>query len=381
MKQTLLTFLLIFSSLYSYAGTSTLKSFNEDWKFYKGKQQGAESPSFDDSQWRTLDLPHDWAIEGPFSIDYNARAGGLPFHGTAWYRKEFFIKASEEGRIINLIFDAAMSNSTVWVNGKELGFRPFGYIAFKYDISEHIKYGAKNTVAVRLQPEDHSSRWYPGAGLYRNVWISSDCKAHIPHWGTFITTPTVTKALAVAQVETEIENKFPTPQNLTIQYTLYNKDNKLVAKQTEEIAIAPKSTVKAGCFLNIKNPLLWDIENPHLYTLKTKMLSRDTPIDETITTFGVRRITWDPDGFYLNGQRIRFNGVCLHHDNGPLGGAVYKRADERKLEIMKQMGVNAIRTSHNPPSPEFLDLCDKIYPMQPYALRIKTETYAPTLTT
>lgn len=335
-------------------------SFNDDWQFYKGIAEGAEQPTYDVSKWRTLDLPHDWAIEGPFSVEYNARCGGLPYHGTGWYRKEFFVKPSEEGRVINIIFDAAMCNSTVWVNGEEVGHRPFGYVGFKYDISKYLKYGERNTIAVRLVPEDYSSRWYPGAGLYRNVWLSSDFATHIPHWGTYVTTPTVSDKLAVVQVETDIQNTSSLDQTLTLNYVIKSPDNKVVAKKSETVFVKGNSTAKGGMWFDIKEPKRWDCDNPNLYKVTTKVLSRDTPIDESETTFGIRTITYDPDGIYINGKMVRFNGVCLHHDNGPLGGALNVRADERKLQIMKQMGANAVRTSHNPPSPEFMDLCDRL---------------------
>ncbi len=359
-KKQLLTLLSLVIATTSMAGTKSLVSFNDDWHFFKGRVDGAEQVSYDDSQWRKLDLPHDWAIEGPFSVEYNARCGGLPYHGTGWYRKEFYVKPSDEGRVINIVFDAAMNNSTVWVNGVEVGHRPFGYVGFRYDISKYLKYGENNTIAVRLTPEDYSSRWYPGAGLYRNVWMCVDFPTHIPQNGTYITTPTVTDKNAVVQVETDIENSSSSDQTITINYAITSPDNKVVAKKSEEVFVKANSSTKAGIWMDVKSPKRWDAENPNLYTLSTKVLSRDTPIDESETQFGIRTITYDPDGIYINGEKVRFQGVCLHHDNGPLGGALNVRADERKLQIMKEMGANAIRTSHNPPSPEFMALCDKL---------------------
>ncbi len=354
------TVALAFCTMVANAGTQSLKSFNEDWQFYNGIAQGAESVDYDSSQWRELDLPHDWAIEGEFSSDYNARCGGLPYHGTGWYRKEFFVKRSEEGRVINIIFDGAMSNSTIWINGEMVGERKFGYVGFKFDISKYLKYGEDNIIAVRLMPEDHSSRWYPGAGLYRNVWITSDLPTHIPHWGTFVTTPTVTDQNAVVQVETEIQNSSLSQQPLTIEYQVISPNNKVVAKKSEKVVIEPSTTKKFGIYMDVAKPMKWDIETPNMYTLSTKVIVHHTAIDESVTPFGIRHIAYDRDGFYLNDRKIRLNGVCIHHDNGPLGGALYERADERKIQMMKDMGANAIRTSHNPPSPEFLDLCDRM---------------------
>ncbi|MFR9652008.1 MAG: sugar-binding domain-containing protein, partial [Rikenellaceae bacterium] len=359
-KRFLFTILAVAVATATFAGTKSQESFNDGWRFHKGAAEGAEQVSYDDSKWRSLDLPHDWAIEGPFSEEYNARCGGLPYHGTGWYRKSFFVKPSEEGRVVNITFDAAMSNSTVWVNGVEVGSRPFGYVGFKYDISKYLKYGEQNVIAVRLTPEDYSSRWYPGAGLYRNVWLSSDFKTHIPQWGTFVTTPTVTDKLAVVQVETEVQNDSSSDQTVTLNYAIISPENKVVAKRSETLFVKANSTAMAGVWIDVKEPKRWDVETPNLYKVSIKMLSRDTPIDESETTFGIRTITYDPDGIYINGEMVRFNGVCLHHDNGPLGGAQYDRADERKLQIMKEMGANAVRTAHNPPSPEFMDLCDKL---------------------
>ncbi len=362
MKRTKLLLIItaLFSVLTVSAGTKSLKSFNEGWQFYRGIAEGAEQVDYDTSEWRDLDLPHDWAIEGPFSSEYNARCGGLPYHGTGWYRKEFDVSFAQEGRITNIIFDAAMNNATVWVNGVEVGRRYFGYVGFKFDITKYLKYGDKNVIAVRLTPEDHSSRWYPGAGLYRNVWISSDMPTHIPHWGTYVTTPTVTDAKAVVQVETQIKNDSDSEQPLTVQYEIIAPNDKVVAKKMDKITIAANSQKKIGIYMDVLKPLRWDLETPNMYTLKTKVVSHKATIDESETPFGIRQIAYDKDGFYLNGRKIKFNGVCIHHDNGPLGGELYERADERKIQIMKDMGANAIRTSHNPAAPEFLDLCDRM---------------------
>ncbi|MFI3249110.1 MAG: glycoside hydrolase family 2, partial [Rikenellaceae bacterium] len=289
-----LLFLLSVITSSTIAGTNSLVSFNDDWHFHKGIAEGAEQTTFNDDDWRVVDLPHDWAIEGPFSVEYNARCGGLPYHGTGWYRKEFFVNPSEEGRVINIIFDAAMCNSTVWVNGVEVGHRPFGYVGFKYDISSYLKYGDKNTIAVRLMPEDYSSRWYPGAGLYRNVWLSSDFKTHIPHWGTYVTTPTVTDKLAVVQVETEVQNSSSLDQEITLNHTITSPENKVVATKSETIFVKGNSTTTGGMWFDIQDPQRWDCDNPNLYTVTTKMLSRDTPIDQSETTFGIRTITYDP---------------------------------------------------------------------------------------
>ena len=361
LKHKLLLFggLLVGSSVF--AGTENTISFNDKWLFFNGETSGAEEVCFDDTKWRKLDLPHDWAIEGPFDVKYNARCGGLPFHGTGWYRKSFTMSETDKDKVVNIIFDGAMNDSHVWVNGEFIGNRPYGYVSFYYDISKQLKYdGSENVIAVRLTPKDLSSRWYPGAGLYRNVWMSIDDPVHIPTWGTFVTTPTVTKEKAVVEVETEINNYSKQAEEITVKYQILSPDNNIVAENETVLSIDAGNEDVAGLWFDVNNPQLWDINTPNLYKLITKVYTDNKLTDKSETTFGIRSIRYDAKGFYLNGRKVRMNGVCLHHDNGPLGSAVYERADERKLEIMKSMGVNAIRTSHNPPSPEFLNKCDEL---------------------
>ena len=343
------------------AGSKSVQSFNADWRFYKGNTLNAENAKLNDDSWRKLDLPHDWAIEGPFDVKYNARNGGLPFHGTAWYRKTFTMPKDAEGKVVNIIFDGAMNDARVWVNGEYVGRRPYGYVGFTFDISKYLKYdGSENLISVRLQPQDLSARWYPGAGLYRNVWMSVNEPVHIPLWGTFVSTPTVTDKLAVVNVETDVVNKGATAALASVEYTITDMNNKEVGKKTAKLSIPAMGKMSAGAWINVDNPVKWDIHKPNMYKMTTKVYIANTLVDTDETPFGIRSILFNTDGFFLNGRKVRLNGVCLHHDNGPLGSAQYDRADERKLRMMKDMGVNAIRTSHNPPSPEFLDLCDRI---------------------
>ena len=360
MKKTILILIVILANIVGYS--TERESFNEGWKFLNENCDGGETIGYDDSNWRELNLPHDWAIEGDFDIKHNARTGGLPVNGTGWYRKKFMMPASSEGKNVNILFDGAMNDAHIWINGKFVGNRPYGYASFSFDISSYLHYGEKeNVIAVRLQPEDLSSRWYPGAGIYRNVWLYVDNPIHIPIWGTEVTTPTVTDKLAVVQIQTKIKNNSKLPENAIVKYTILSTDNKIAGqKNSISVDIAAESDNSTGNWINIENPQLWDIDSPHLYSLKSELFVNDKLVDETITKFGIRSIHYDTTGFYLNGRKVRFNGVCLHHDNGPLGGAFNRRADERKLEIMKEMGANAIRTSHNPPAPEFLDLCDSL---------------------
>ncbi len=321
------------------------QSFNTGWRFHNGEADGAEAPGYDDAAWRQQDLPHDWAIEGPFDIKYNARSGGLPMHGTGWYRKRFTVPAAARGRAVVITFDGAMYNAHVWLNGQLLGNRPFGYMEFRFDVSTQLNYGRENVIAVRLCPEDLSSRWYPGAGIYRNVWLDIRHPVHVAPWGTFVTTPAVTAESATVKVETTVEGD---AQGARVAYEILDPDGQtVVTSDTDE--------------LTVPNPQLWDIDSPRLYTLVTSVSLGGEAVDRARTRFGIRSIEFSKArGFFLNGRHRRINGVCLHHDNGPLGAVVNRRAIQRKLQIMKQMGVNSVRTSHNPPSNELLDLCDEL---------------------
>lgn len=341
--------------------TSGRTSFNADWRFHKGNAEGAERPEFDDTYWRHLRLPHDWAIEGPFDIKYNARCGGLPFHGIGWYRKTFSVPGSARGKSVSVEFDGAMYNAEVYLNGKKVGHRPYGYIGFVCDLTPHLRYGAQeNVIAVRLAPEDLSSRWYPGAGLYRNVWLNVKSPLHVAHWGMYITTPAVSKKEATVRIETKIRND-GSPCNATIETEIYDASGAQVGAAAQPVVVESATQHALTLSVQIANPQLWDVENPLLYRAVTTISSEGKQIDRCVTPFGIRTIEYDAkSGFKLNGRPLRFKGVCLHHDLGPLGAAVSRRATERQLEIMKSMGVNAIRTSHNPPSPEQLEFCDKL---------------------
>ncbi|RME71850.1 MAG: DUF4982 domain-containing protein [Verrucomicrobia bacterium] len=336
-------------------------SFNDDWRFHKGDAPGAEAPAFDDSGWRSVRLPHDWAIEGPFDVKYNARCGGLPFHGIGWYRKTFTVPAEAKGRVVTVEFDGAMYDSEVWVNGRFIGNRPYGYIGFEYDISAHLNYGGENVIAVKLSPEDLSSRWYPGAGIYRNTWLEIKDPVHVAHWGTFITTPSVEDGQAVVRVQTEIENVDTTGAAIEVKNTILDPDGKPVAEAAGGVRVDARDEVVVTRELVVTEPRRWDIVSPQLYTMVTE-ISRDGKVIDTVRNrFGIRTIEYTADkGFLLNGRVVRFQGVCLHHDLGALGAAVNRRATQRQLEIMKAMGANAVRTSHNPPSPELVELCDEM---------------------
>ncbi len=336
-------------------------SFDLGWRFQKGDPPGAEKPELDDSSWRRLDLPHDWAIEGPFDPKISPHVGSLPSFGVAWYRKRFEAPASAAGRYYAVEFDGAMSNARVFLNGKELGGRPYGYIGFSFDLTPHLRFGAENVLAVRLAPEEHSSRWYPGAGIYRHVWIDATGPVRVARWGTYVTTPSLTELAAIVSVRTELRNQGTQPARVQLETTILDRDRKQVARSLSESTVAGTGTETVPVRLTVERPQRWDLERPYLYTAISTVRENGRVLDRYETPFGIRSIEYGRQkGFLLNGRRVRFQGVCDHHDLGALGTAVNRRATERQLEILKRMGANAIRTSHNPPSPELLELADRM---------------------
>ena len=338
------------------------ESFDFGWKFSRfgdmpdgtrltepsepGKNPSAEG--FDDSQWRTLNLPHDWAIEGPFRADLPNSTGKLPWAGIGWYRKTLDLPAADQGKAIFLDFEGAMSQPKIFVNGQPAGEWAYGYNSFRIDITPFVKFGAANTIAVRLENLADSSRWYPGGGIYRHVWQVKANPTHIAYNGVFARSENVTPDSAEVVVTTEIAG--PT-DGTAITHTLLDATGKPVAS-------GPSSSGSAR--LVVKSPTLWETGSPFLYTLRTTLVRGDVELDREETSIGIRSAEWKPDGFYLNGKRVQIKGVCNHHDLGALGSAFNTRAAERQLEIMKEMGVNALRTSHNMPAPELLDLCDRM---------------------
>lgn len=335
------------------------QSFNQDWSFQKGETGRESISAFDDATWRELDLPHDWAIEGPFDKTHDARTGGLPIYGTAWYRKQFTIEASQKGKNVSIVFDGVMNNAEIYINGQKAGARPYGYISFEIDATSFIKFGEENIIAVRVDPKELSARWYPGAGIYRNTYITIKSPVNITYNGTFITTPNISNKDAKVVIETTIENKLNLTGNYSLQTTILNSKGEETSKSSKTFNLDDALIIEDN--LIVENPVLWDLDNPHLYTAKTILFNNGVQIDNYETTFGIRSIKYSKEkGFELNDKQVKFKGVCLHHDLGPLGSAVNLRATERQLEIMKSIGVNAIRTSHNPPSPEQLALCDKM---------------------
>lgn len=339
-------------------------SFNQGWRFELGDHAGAEQGAFDDSVWRLLDLPHDWSIEGEFSADHPATPGGgaLP-GGIAWYRKTFSLPESDQGKSIYVDFDGVYKNGEVWINGHYLGIRPYGYSSFRHELTSYLNFGeTPNVISVKVDnSRQPNSRWYSGSGIYRNVWLVKTGPVAVDHWGTFVTTPQVSETEAGVNIQIKIRNATGADDLITIKSTVYDRRNKLVAQVSTPDFALPVSGALAEQSMEVKNPELWSLEDPALYRVVTTLFRGSEMLDKYETPLGIRSFAFDKDkGFFLNGKAVKIKGVCNHHDLGALGAAVNVRAMERQLEIMKAMGVNAIRTAHNPPAPELLHLCDKM---------------------
>ena len=323
---------------------------------------------FDDSEWRHLNLPHDWAIEGPFNIDYNGSTGKLPYWGIRWYRKTLELSQDDAGKQIYLDIDGAMSYASVWCNGQYVGGWPYGYASFRLDLTPYIKAGQKNVLAVRLDNPDDTSRWYPGSGIYRNVWLVKTSPVHVEQWGTFVRNQQVDSENAVMEMGVNIEYHAGKDVQVKLQTSVYlqGKDGRPVGEEvtqsmTKDIAIKKDSWSSARFQFKVDKPKLWDIDTPNCYVAVSRVFMDGKEMDSYETPFGIRTIEFTHDqGFMLNGQKVAIKGVCMHHDLGALGAAFNEVAAERQLRIMKEMGANAIRTSHNPPAPEFVALCDRM---------------------
>lgn len=323
---------------------------------------------FDDSEWRHLNLPHDWAIEGPFNIDYNGSTGKLPYWGIRWYRKTLELSQDDAGKQIYLDIDGAMSYASVWCNGQYVGGWPYGYASFRLDLTPYIKAGQKNVLAIRLDNPDDTSRWYPGSGIYRNVWLVKTSPVHVEQWGTFVRNQQVDSEIAVMEMGVNIENHAGKDVQVKLQTSVYlqGKDGRPVGEEvtqsmTKDIAIKKDSWSSARFQFKVDKPKLWDIDTPNCYVAVSRVFMDGKEMDSYETPFGIRTIEFTHNqGFMLNGQKVAIKGVCMHHDLGALGAAFNEVAAERQLRIMKEMGANAIRTSHNPPAPELVALCDRM---------------------
>jgi beta-galactosidase len=344
------------------------ESFDFDWKFQIADPSGAEQPDFRDSAWRALDLPHDWSIEGP--IDEHAPSagpGGYMPTGIAWYRKRFNAPASWRGKTVALVFDGVYQDSRVWLNGHLLGRRPYGYVPFFYELADFLRPGAENVIAVRVDNSDQTNcRWYSGSGIYRHTWLHVLDPLHVAQWGTTVRCLRIEKnpagpVSAEIEVRTKIVNTRSSAASCSLATVIFDAAGVEAAKLETPQTVAAGATTECVQPLSIASPHLWSLADPHLYSVRSTLLASGDALDQCDTPFGIREAVFDAErGFLLNGEPIKLNGVCVHHEAGCLGAAVPERVWERRLAILKEMGCNAIRTCHNPFAQEFLDLCDRM---------------------
>ena len=360
-------FLLLFCST-GYAQNQSpriTQSFDSSWKFLKSDTNGAEQTSFNDAAWRSLNVPHDWSIEGPYDRNNTTgRGGGYLPDGIGWYRKTFSLDDEDTAKLIFIDFDGVMANSDVWINGYHLGKRPYGYSSFQYELTGHLNFGKdkKNVIAVRvdnsIQP---ASRWYTGAGIYRHVHLVITNPVHIEHWSPFITSSNITKESATINVQASVINQSIANKAIVFQTDIVSPSGNVIAttKTKQKIPATGDATISQK--IKITNPGLWDVDDPRLYVAVTKVFVDKKQVDQVQIPFGIRDAKFEAaSGFWLNGSNIKIKGVCLHHEDGAVGAAVPLGVWKYRLGILKSIGVNAIRTSHNPPAPEFLSLCDQM---------------------
>ncbi|MCG8307658.1 MAG: DUF4982 domain-containing protein [Cytophagales bacterium] len=337
------------------------EKINSDWKFILKDVEDGENPSHDDREWQNIDLPHDWSVKGPLSPSLASASGYLP-GGIGWYRKEINLPEELKNKKIFLYFEGVYNRSEVFINGHSLGYRPNGYISFMYDATPYIDWGNKNTIAVRV---DHSrqadSRWYTGSGIYRNVWLVHSNPVHISQWGVYAYPDKVSVKRAELAVEIDIENETNADEKLTVLNELVSANGDVVTKKITKAGVEKNQSKKITLKLKVNHPKLWSLDSPHLYRLITTITKDGETIDKTTTITGFRKLDFDPNkGFALNGNWMKVKGVCLHHDAGVLGSAVPREVWRKRIITLKEIGVNAIRTSHNPQSPALYELCDEL---------------------
>lgn len=339
--------------------------FDAGWRFALGPQEGAERVGFDDGSWRVVDTPHDWGVEGAFDRDNPAAGEGafLPT-GVGWYRKSFVLPEAAGEQRVFVEFDGVMANSDVWLNGVHLGKRPSGYVGFSYELTEGLRRGddEPNLLVVRADTSDQvASRWYTGSGVYRHVRLVVVSPLHIQRDGVAITTPAISAEAATIACSVEIVNKAPEDKRFVVRTEVIDPDGTVVATDETASRAPAESETRVAVRVEAPRPLLWDTESPHLYTAVHRVIEGGVAVDETSTRFGIREAEFRSDtGFWLNGRNLKVRGVCLHHDGGAMGAAVPLGVWEHRLERLKDLGVNGVRTAHNPPAPEFLDLCDRL---------------------
>lgn len=361
-------YFLFFTSSIIFSQSNDGMLLDRDWKFFRGGAFGAQSPDFNDAAWKSIDLPHDWSIEdlpGTNSLfDSNAVSqigGGFTTGGTGWYRKKFTVNKTDLGKAIYLQFDGVYMNAGVWINGEYLGNHPYGYTEFGYYISDKLKFNKENIVAVEVKNEGQNSRWYSGSGIYRHVWLKIAEPVHISFSGNSVIASDISETSAKINLVIGINNAGRQSSSVTLETKILNEKGIEVSRQNNTNNVSVSNSVDIKQNIILKNPQLWSTENPVLYTAIADLYQDDKLLSEEKIKFGIRTISFDAtNGFSLNGKTVKLKGACFHNDNGPLGSKSYDRAEQRKVELLKASGFNAIRCSHNPPSPAFLDACDSL---------------------
>ncbi len=339
------------------------QDFDSGWKFNRGDVTNAQAPTFNDAAWRSLALPHDWSIELAFnSASPAGSGGGFLDGGIGWYRKSFTVDQASSGQRVLLDFDGVYMNSEVWINGTSLGTRPYGYSSFEYDLTPYLTFGGSNVVAVRVNNNQPNSRWYSGSGIYRNVWLTKLDPVHVPYSGVSVSTPSVSAATAAVSVKTDVQNQSASAAAVTVTTTILAPGGAVAASNdSASTSAAAGATVTVSQSLTVTGPQLWSVTAPNRYQVKVEVKVAGAVVDTYLAPLGFRTATFDAStGFSLNGQNMKLRGVNMHHDLGALGAAVNYRAIERQVQILRGMGVNAIRTAHNPPAPELLDIADRL---------------------
>jgi len=357
----------------SLTGARTELLFDEGWRFYRGDTSEAAMPEFDDSKWRLIDLPHDWSIEDVPGTDSpldSAAIGGIDAGyftgGTGWYRKTFFVPASLKNKHFIIRFDGVYMNSDVWINGRHAGNHPYGYTSFMYDITEYIHLGTENLVTVRVRNEGRNSRWYSGSGIYRHVWLIIKEPVCFREWSIFVTTEIVSAETAEVFISGVVKKNSISDGDLFVKFKIIDPSGLVVGEAEKELIMHSSAEEEIDAKISVANPELWSLESPRLYTAVCELYTKSHDGSSVIkdckeTKFGIRKVEVSAEkGFLLNGKPLKLKGGCVHHDNGPLGAAAFDRAEERRVELLKESGFNAIRCAHNPPSPAFLDACDRI---------------------
>lgn len=358
----LCTFIFTCCSDSTYKGLVRKKSFNEGWSFHYGNIENVHLTGLDETQWQKVDLPHDWSVEMSFTKSEGGIAIGQTQGGTAWYRKAFVIPQEDKGKLHNLYFEGVYMESEVWINGKQVSYYPYGYTSFWCDISKYCNPpGEENIVAVKVKNEGKNSRWYAGSGIYRHVWLVSTDRLHLDEWETFISTGNVSDNAADIHLDFNINNKSDELQHTTAYISIINNSNQIIGEKEVILELQPSEVKNIKEQIQITNPSLWSVDSPSLYTAKIKVESSEKLKDEIAIPFGIRSISFSAkEGFLLNGKSLKLKGGCVHHDNGLLGAAAFDRAEEKKVELLKANGFNAVRCAHNPPSEKFLEACDRL---------------------